>query len=213
MVILAIDQGTTGTTCIIYNEKGVALARAYRELTQIYPEPGCVEHDPNEIGQTVVKCIGELQQLTPCPINAELLGIPILRPQNIESTSLGAANLGRITQQLNKPLHHPTRRLKIRFRKDLHGKNTADQWLKGKFTHKQLKRLRFQIAQRVVIFPVNSAMNMQHLCFGQIAFEIVGRRESVVFEVANIKCHGEAELLDDRPDKLKGVVEIFGTER
>ena len=70
MAILAIDQGTTGTTCIIYNEKGVALARAYRELTQIYPEPGWVEHDPEEIWQTVVECIGELRQLAACRINA-----------------------------------------------------------------------------------------------------------------------------------------------
>ncbi len=70
MAILAIDQGTTGTTCIIYNEQGVALARAYRELTQIYPEPGWVEHDPEEIWQTVVECIEELRQLTACRINA-----------------------------------------------------------------------------------------------------------------------------------------------
>jgi len=70
MAILAIDQGTTGTTCIIYNEKGVALARAYRELTQIYPKPGWVEHDPEKIWQTVVECIGELRQLTAYPINA-----------------------------------------------------------------------------------------------------------------------------------------------
>ena len=123
-----------------------------------------------------------------------------------------AADLGGITQQLNKLLHHPTRRIKIRFRKNLHGKDTAGRWMKHKFTHKQLKRFRLQITQRVVILPVNRAMNMQHFRFGQIAFEIVGSRKSVKFEMAHIKRHGEAELLDNRPDKLKGVVEIFGTE-
>ena len=70
MAILAIDQGTTGTTCIIYNETCVALARSYRELTQIYPQAGWVEHNPEEIWQTVVECIGELLQLTTCSINA-----------------------------------------------------------------------------------------------------------------------------------------------
>ena len=70
MGILAIDQGTTGTTCIIYNENGVALARAYRELTQIYPEAGWVEHDPEEIWQTVVECIEEIRQINACPIKA-----------------------------------------------------------------------------------------------------------------------------------------------
>ena len=44
-----------------------------------------------------------------------------------------AADLGGITQQLNKLLHHPTRRIKIRFRKNLHGKDTAGRWMKHKF--------------------------------------------------------------------------------
>ncbi|MEI7694653.1 MAG: glycerol kinase GlpK [Chlorobium sp.] len=70
MAILAIDQGTTGTTCIISDEKGVILARAYRELTQLYPEPGWVEHDPDEIWQTVVTCVEELLLLSDCPIDA-----------------------------------------------------------------------------------------------------------------------------------------------
>ncbi len=60
MAILAIDQGTTGTTSILYDEKGAALASAYREFTQIYPREGWVEHDPEEIWQTVVLGLQEL---------------------------------------------------------------------------------------------------------------------------------------------------------
>jgi glycerol kinase len=46
--ILAIDQGTTGSTAIICNEKGEIVARAYRELQQIFPQPGWVEHNPQD---------------------------------------------------------------------------------------------------------------------------------------------------------------------
>jgi len=60
MCILAIDQGTTGTTSVIYGRQGEILARAYAETKQIYPEPGWVEHDPLEIWQAVVETVGEL---------------------------------------------------------------------------------------------------------------------------------------------------------
>lgn len=62
MAILAIDQGTTGTTCMVYDNTGVVLARAYRELTQLYPEPGWVEHDPEQIWRTVLECFGEIRR-------------------------------------------------------------------------------------------------------------------------------------------------------
>jgi len=47
--ILAIDQGTTGTTCLVVNAEGQVTGRAYREITQHYPAPGWVEHDAHEI--------------------------------------------------------------------------------------------------------------------------------------------------------------------
>ena len=47
--VLAIDQGTTGTTCLVIGRDGAVLGRAYRELTQHYPRPGWVEHDPHEL--------------------------------------------------------------------------------------------------------------------------------------------------------------------
>jgi glycerol kinase len=48
-VILAIDQGTTGSTCIVFDEHGRPAGRAYREFRQHFPRPGWVEHDANEI--------------------------------------------------------------------------------------------------------------------------------------------------------------------
>src|SRR3712207_5879716 len=48
-MILAIDQGTTGTTCLVFDTEGGLAGRAYREFTQHFPRPGWVEHDADEI--------------------------------------------------------------------------------------------------------------------------------------------------------------------
>jgi len=48
-VILAIDQGTTGTTCLVFDAEGGVAGRAYSEFQQFFPQPGWVEHDANEI--------------------------------------------------------------------------------------------------------------------------------------------------------------------
>jgi glycerol kinase len=48
-MILAIDQGTSGTTCLVFDEAGRIGGRAYREFTQHFPRPGWVEHDAAEI--------------------------------------------------------------------------------------------------------------------------------------------------------------------
>jgi glycerol kinase len=48
-VILAIDQGTTGTTCLVFDAAGMVAGRAYSEFEQFFPRPGWVEHDANEI--------------------------------------------------------------------------------------------------------------------------------------------------------------------
>ena len=48
-LILAIDQGTTGSTCLVVDPEGAVRGRAQAEITQHFPEPGLVEHDPQEI--------------------------------------------------------------------------------------------------------------------------------------------------------------------
>jgi glycerol kinase len=48
-LILAIDQGTTGTTCLVFDVEGRIAGRAYSEFRQHFPRPGWVEHDANEI--------------------------------------------------------------------------------------------------------------------------------------------------------------------
>ncbi len=59
-MILAIDQGTTGSRVLLVDERGRAVAQAYREITQHYPRPGWVEHDAEEIWRTVVECAEEV---------------------------------------------------------------------------------------------------------------------------------------------------------
>src|SRR5947209_903244 len=52
--ILAIDQGTTGTTTILFDKETNIVGRAYSPVKQIYPRPGWVEHDPLDIWQGVL---------------------------------------------------------------------------------------------------------------------------------------------------------------
>ena len=52
-VVLAIDQGTTGTMVLAVGHDGSVVGRAYREIEQHYPQPGWVEHDPEEIWRSV----------------------------------------------------------------------------------------------------------------------------------------------------------------
>ena len=48
-VVVAIDQGTTGSTVLVFDRRGRVVGRAYREFTQHYPQPAWVEHDAEEI--------------------------------------------------------------------------------------------------------------------------------------------------------------------
>ncbi len=48
-MILAIDQGTTGTTCLVFDDEGQIAGRAYSEFRQHFPQPGWVEHDADEV--------------------------------------------------------------------------------------------------------------------------------------------------------------------
>ena len=62
--ILAIDQGTTSTRAIVFDAKGRIAAQAQRELPQIYPRAGWVEHDPEEIWQaTLETCQGAIAEV------------------------------------------------------------------------------------------------------------------------------------------------------
>ena len=52
--ILALDQGTTGSTALVIHQDGTVLGRGYQEIHQHYPAPGWVEHDPEELFTSLV---------------------------------------------------------------------------------------------------------------------------------------------------------------
>jgi glycerol kinase len=192
MAILAIDQGTTGTTCIIYNKNGVALARTYRELTQIYPQAGWVEHDPEEIWQTVEECIGELLQLTTCRINA--IGITNQRETTIvwEKRSGQAVHNAivwqcRRTSDLCKHYDAETEQIaiktglpidayfsatKIRWILDHHPElnpdellfGTVDSWILWKLTDGKVHATDFTNASRTMLYNIVEQRWDAHLC-------------------------------------------------
>ncbi len=58
MSILTVDQGTTGTTCLVVGADLAILGRGYAELPQHFPRPGWVEHDPEEIWASVLAAAG-----------------------------------------------------------------------------------------------------------------------------------------------------------
>ncbi len=74
--IAAIDQGTTSSRCIVFDEAGAVLASAQKEHRQIYPRPGWVEHDPEEIWANVQDVVGaSLSKLALAPRDLAAIGI------------------------------------------------------------------------------------------------------------------------------------------
>lgn len=69
-MILAIDQGTSGSTLLLVNEEGRIVDREYREIRQSYPQPGWVEHDPEEIAGGVLEMARALARRSDRPIRA-----------------------------------------------------------------------------------------------------------------------------------------------
>lgn len=57
--VLALDQGTTGSTALLVGDAGEIVGRGYREIRQHYPAPGWVEHDPEDIWQATVAAARE----------------------------------------------------------------------------------------------------------------------------------------------------------
>jgi glycerol kinase len=75
--VIAIDQGTTGSTVLVLDEQLAVKGRGYKEFRQIYPQPGWVEHDPEEIWASVL----------------EALGIALNGPNKIEPSSVAAIGI------------------------------------------------------------------------------------------------------------------------
>jgi glycerol kinase len=94
--VLAIDQGTTGSTVALVDQRGQIRARASYEFPQIFPKPGWVEHDPADIWASVQKAIRAILRKKLCkPTDIVAIGITNQR----ETTALWNRETG-------EPLHN-----------------------------------------------------------------------------------------------------------
>jgi glycerol kinase len=91
-VLLAIDQGTTGTTCLVVDDELHVVGRGYREIRQWYPQPGWVEHEPDELWESVLSASEEALRAAGARA-AELDGIGIANQR--ETTLLWERASGR----------------------------------------------------------------------------------------------------------------------
>lgn len=94
--VLAIDQGTTGTRAILYDQNSKQLSSAYQEFPQIFPRPGWVEHDAEEIWQSVLAVVGQVLQKAHLK-SSQIAAIGITNQR--ETTILWDRKTGR-------PIHH-----------------------------------------------------------------------------------------------------------
>lgn len=74
--VLALDQGTSSSRSIVFDEEGVIVASAQQEFRQIFPQPGWVEHDPGEIWNSqLATCRAALQHASLQPEQLGAIGI------------------------------------------------------------------------------------------------------------------------------------------
>ena len=94
--VLALDQGTTSSRAILFDERGAPVAIAQREFRQIYPQPGWVEHDPKELFRTQRDVAREVVQKTKVALN-DVMAVGITNQR--ETTLLW-------DRQTGEPLHN-----------------------------------------------------------------------------------------------------------
>ena len=82
--VMAVDQGTTGTRCILFDRLGTVVASHYEEHRQIFPQPGWVEHDPKEIWRrTQAVMVAALERGRARPPDIEAVGIANQRESTV----------------------------------------------------------------------------------------------------------------------------------
>lgn len=82
--IMSLDQGTTSSRCILFDKQGNIASMAQKEFTQIFPEPGWVEHDPMEIWSSQIGVVTEAM----AKINAGSLDIAAIGITNQRETTV-----------------------------------------------------------------------------------------------------------------------------
>ena len=82
--IMAIDQGTTGTRVILFDHDAQIKSSEYREIRQIFPNPGWVEHEPEQYLKTIKDCARQvLNEAKASPKEIAAIGIANQRETTI----------------------------------------------------------------------------------------------------------------------------------
>ena len=89
--IMALDQGTTSSRCILFDKAGAIRSMSQKEFTQIYPKPGWVEHNPKEIWSSQLSVAAECMAMA--GVSAEQIAAIGITNQR-ETTILWDKNTG-----------------------------------------------------------------------------------------------------------------------
>lgn len=94
--VMAFDAGTTSNRCILFEEKGIVCSVAQKEFRQIFPKPGWVEHDANEIWSTQMSVAAEAMK----QVNAKAKDIAAIGITNQRETTI------LWDRKTGEPIHH-----------------------------------------------------------------------------------------------------------
>ncbi|HWW92863.1 MAG TPA: FGGY family carbohydrate kinase, partial [Vicinamibacteria bacterium] len=147
--VLALDQGTTGSTALVFSRDGRVLGRAYSEFAQSYPQPGWVEHDPEEIWQVSRRVMKEaLDAAGVGPRELKAIGVTNQR----ETTVVWERKTGRpvhpaivwqsrqtaeICERLKKEGHEPVFRERTGLVLDAYFSGTKARWILDRYREVQ----------------------------------------------------------------------------
>jgi len=219
MYILAIDQGTTGTRSILFNQDGQIVDSRYKEFTQYYPKPGWVEHDPMEIWQTVVDTVTDLcsnyqgqiaavgitNQRETTVVWDKTTGKPVYNAivWQCRRTAKMCDNLDKFesvfTAKTGLPVDAYFSGTKIRWILDKIGNNTRenlffgtiDTWLIWKLTNGKVHATDYTNASRTLIFNIVDKIWDRSLC------DIIGVPISILPEIKHsMDDYGKIEAIE-----------------
>ena len=150
-VILALDQGTTGSTALVFSHDGLIVGRAYSEFTQYYPEPGWVEHDPEEIWRVSLRVMGESLAVAGVqPRELKAIGIANQRETTViwdrktgrpvhPAIVWQSRQTARICEQLVKDGYSETVRERTGLVPDAYFSGTKVKWILDRYPHARAK--------------------------------------------------------------------------
>jgi glycerol kinase len=218
-VLLAIDQGTTGTTCLVVDEELRPRGRGYREVPQYFPRPGWVEHEPEELWESALGAAADA--LAAAGIQSTDLSAVGLTNQR-ETTVVWDRRTGRAVHRaivwqdrrtaercrelprdlirdrtglVPDPYFSATKLEWILSERDTAGLafGTVDAWILWKLTHGEIHATDVSNASRTLLF------NLETLDWDRELLELFGVPESVLPRiVASSAAVGEADLLGAR---------------